>query len=209
MALTRTTLTAAITASQTTFGVASTGTGFPPVGTVAANQPMVIDDETMFLTGVPSANVVIVRGRGSDGTAATTHDVNSPVVTSATPGDFPATSPGFSTLRPVELPDIVTYGADGAIAVPTQPTTAFIAKATAAALTLGAPTLALNGVPLTLSSQTAAAHVITATALLNTGVAGSPFTTCTFPAQVGVSVQLVASNGLWNVLNTQGTPVFA
>ena len=62
MALTRTTLTAAITTSQTTFGVASTATGFPVVGTVAANQPLMIDDETMFLTGV-LVNIGSVRER--------------------------------------------------------------------------------------------------------------------------------------------------
>ena len=120
MALTRTTLTAPITSNQLTFGVASTVTGFPPVGSYVT-QPVVIDDESLFLvttlvTGAPGT--ILVRGRGSDGTAAMPHDVGSPVLTSASPGDFPAVAPGFSTMRPVQLPDIVTYGQDGAIAVP-------------------------------------------------------------------------------------------
>ena len=209
MALSRTTLTTAISASQLTFPVASTATGFPPVGTVAANQPIVIEDETMFLTGVPVAGTIVVRGRGSDGTPAIAHDIGSPVVTSATPGDFPALPIGFSTLRPVEFPDNVTYGQDGAVAVPVQPTNAFFAKTSAAAMTLAAPSLALNGITLTITSQTAFAHVLTATALINNGATGSPFTTVTFPAFPGASLTLEAQNGLWNVQASQGTFTYA
>ena len=107
MALTRTTLTAAISANQLTFGVLSTATGFPAVGTQnAGNQPIVIDNEAMFLVGVPVAGTITVRNRGSDGTTATAHDVLASVITSPTAADFPPLAPGLSTLFPVEYADV-------------------------------------------------------------------------------------------------------
>ena len=204
MALTRVTLTSAITASQLTFGVSSTATGFPPVGSLFVNQPLWVNDELMFVVGVPAPNTLVVRSRGSDGTAASAHDVNAPCVTSATPSDFPALAPGASILQPLEQDDVVVYGQDGAITVPIQETKMAIAKSTAIALTLGAPSLAINGVRLNITSLTAAAHVISAAALINNGASGSPFSTITFPAFVGASLILEAWNGLWNVIASSG-----
>ena len=201
MPLTRTTLTAAIAAGDLTWPVASTATGFPAVGTVAANQPVVVDDELAFITGVPTTTSITVRGRGSDGTPAVGHGVGASVITSATPSDFPALVPGAVIQRPLTNPDITFYGADGAIAVPTQDTKAFLGKGTAAAMTLAAPSLGSNGVELVITSQTAAAHIITATALLNSGGAGSPLTTATFAAQIGAAVSLGAQNGQGNVVS--------
>lgn len=216
MALRRTTLTAPITASQLTFGVANTATdAYPATGAAPVQyQPLVIDDEVMFLVSVPQINVITVRMRGSDGTDATPHDTGSSVVTSATPGDFPALQAAMMTLRPPSSPDIVTYGQTAeAIAVPVEAGTyAFLAPTSVGAFTLGAPSIALNGSELTLTSQSAFAHTVTvpgvtgSTGLFFTG-AGGPFTVCTFPAQVGASVQLVAQNGVWNVINASITPV--
>ena len=210
MPLTRTTLTSAIKTSDLVWAVASTATGFPAVG-VYANppQPVLVDDEVAFLVQVLAPGSILVRSRGSDGTAAGPHDIGSAVITSAAPGDLPALNAGSSSLRVPDQPDIVTYGQDGIIAVPTEPiTVAYLAKSSAGAFTLAAPSLALNGLLLILTSQTAAAHVLTATTLLNTGASGSPFSTATFPAFVGVSLTLIAQNGLWNVQNTQGAIVF-
>ena len=209
MALTRVTLTAPISAAQTLIAVSSTATGFPVLGTVGANQPMAIDDEICFITGVPSAGLVVVRGRGSDGTVATPHDVLSAVITSGVPGDFPAPAPGASTIRPRLLPDIITYGQDGEIGQPLLARTmAYLAKATAGAFTLAAPSLALNGITLVITSQTAATHVVTATALFNTGVSVSPFSVATFGSVIGTGFTVVAQNGLWNVTSTNGTVTF-
>lgn len=209
MALIRTTLTAPITASQLTFGVASTAAqAFPAVGAAPLPyQPLMIDDEMMFLVSCPQVNVITVRMRGSDGSDAGPHDTGSTVVTSATPIDFPSLQPGMSTLRPPSAQDILTYGASAAIAVPTEASTvAFLASAAAGAFTLGAPSLALNGMIFEITSQTAAAHVVTATGLYNTGGAG-PFTTATFPAQIGATMTLQAQNGAWNVINASVSPV--
>lgn len=212
MALVRTTLTAPITASQLTFGVASTSNqAFPAVGGAPVQmQPLCIDDEVMFIVSCPAVNVVTVRMRGSDGTDAVSHDTGSSVVTSATPAqDFPGLQAGTMTLRPVSNPDIVTYGQQSeALNVPTEANTyAFLAPPSAGAFTLGAPSLALNGSELTITSQTAFAHVVSAPGLFFTGAASGPFSTMTFPAQVGASVQLVAQNGFWNVINASITPV--
>lgn len=216
MALARTQLSAAITASQLTFGVVSTANqAFPAIGAPPLGyQPLLVDDEMMFLVSCPALNMVTVRMRGSDGTEAASHDVLASVVTSAVPSDFPALQPGASVLQPVWAQDKSTYGQDGAIAVPTEPwTVAFLAKATAGAYTLGAPSLALNGMSLTITSQSAAAHTVTtpgatgSTGLFFTGAAGAPFTIATFPAQQSATMQLVAQNGSWNVVNASITPV--
>ncbi len=210
MALTRTTLTAAITASQLQFGVASTANAnFPAPGAAPLNyQPCMVDDEMMFLVSCPATGIVQVRMRGSDGSDAIAHDIGSTFVTSANPADFPVLQPGMSTILPVTRADIVTYGQSGAILVPIEASTyAFLAGTAALALTLGAPSLALNGIELTITSQSAFAHVVTATALYFTGAVNSPFTTATFPAVAGASMQLVAQNGVWNVINASITPV--
>lgn len=215
MALRRTTLTAPITASQLTFGVANTSTdAYPSVGAAPLSyQPFLVDDEVMFLVNVPAINTVTVRMRGSDGTEAAAHDSGSSVVTSGQPTDFPALRPGASVLRPPYAPDTVTYGQTGVMTVPIEDTIALIVAASAAALTLGAPSLALNGLRLTISSQSAFAHTVTTpgvsgtTGLFFTAAAGSPFTIATFPAQPGASVELIASNGAWNVIDSSITPV--
>lgn len=211
MALARTTLVNPITASQLTFSVASTANqAFPAVGAAPLQyQPFAVDDELMFLVSCPAVNVVTVRMRGSDGTDATSHDQGSSCVTSASPADFPGIQPGNMTLRPVTISDIVTYGqASEVIAVPTEASTyAFIAAPSTFAHTLGAPSLALNGMELTLTNQNAFGGTVTATGLYFTGATGGPFSTMTFPSNVSVSVQLVAQNGFWNVINASITPV--
>jgi hypothetical protein len=206
MSLVKTTLTAAITPGQLVFGVASTATGFPTVGTIVNTpvQVIQIDDEYMFLVQVLSPGVIQVRSRGADGGVADSHDVNATVITSSVPTDFPATAPGQSTVRPQFAPDLESYGQSGAIAVPIQDTKAFLTGSVAQAMTLGAPSLASNGTELVITSQTGFAHTVVATALFDTGVSGSPFTTATFVAQPGATMWLVAQNGLWNVVNSTG-----
>ena len=78
-----------------------------------------------------------------------------------------------------------------------------ITKATAAALTLAAPTAgSMDGMTIVLISQTAAAHTLTATTLLESGGAGSPYTTATFGAFIGSSITLRAKNGVWMVVQS-------
>lgn len=207
MALTTTSLTSAITASQLTFGVTSTATGFPPVGTQntqPGQQPIQIDGEFMYLVGVPATNTITVRGRGSEGSMAVPHDPLAPVMTSFAVADFGTVAPGQLVLVDQANDNPVTLGQDGTIPQPVGPIVYNINKATAAALTLGAPSQALNGTRVVITSTTAAAHVVTATGLYASGVTGGPFGTATFGAFKGASMTLFAENGLWNVTALQG-----
>ncbi len=216
MSLVRTTLTAPITASQLTFPVASTASqAFPAVGAPPLNyQPIMVDDEMMFLVSCPGINIVTVRMRGSDGTDAVAHDLGATVVTSATPIDFPTLRPGSLVSRPPDAVDIVTYGTPGVIAVPNEhATNVFLAAPALGAYTLGAPSLALNGLELTITSQTPFAHTVTvpgssgSTGLYFTAAAGSPFTVATFANVAGATMKLIAIAGAWNVVNASITPV--
>ena len=85
--------------------------------------------------------------------------------------------------------------------------TIILSKASAALCTLAAPTSAQEGFELTITSATAAAHVITATALLADAVTGSPHTTATFAAFKGATITLVACKGLLSVKAATGVPV--
>lgn len=160
MALIVTTLNAACGAGDLRLNI-NTANGFPPVGTVQANQPMKIDQEFMFCTGVPVSGTVTVRGRGSEGTFAVAHDVNAKVLTSAFINDFsqPA-SPLESTNTPA-VDNEVTLGQDQTIVVPNVSTTFYITKATAAALTISNGLPSQAGVILTFVSMTAVQHTLT------------------------------------------------
>lgn len=72
-------------------------------------------------------------------------------------------------------------------------------KGSAAALTLAAPPIGVNGIVILLTSGSAFAHVLTATNLLNTG--GTAVSVLTAAAHAGASVLLMSYNGLWNVIS--------
>lgn len=72
-------------------------------------------------------------------------------------------------------------------------------KGSASAFTLAAPTALQNGTRMTFISDSAYAHVITATGLLHDGVTGGAKNTATFGAFKGASLTLVAYNLLWYV----------
>lgn len=77
-----------------------------------------------------------------------------------------------------------------------------ITKASAAALTLAAPTAAQNGLTINIVSRTAFAHVLTATGLLNTGSAA--VNVATFAAFAGANLTLRADTLKWNVVSQVG-----
>ena len=210
MALTNTTLAVACGASDLTLSITSTTSGFPAVGTVGANQPVQIDGEFMYCTGVPVAGTITVRGRGSCGSVAVAHAILAPVVTSAVASDFPNDPSGTVNTRPPYTDFQFTIGANGAL--PTfadiRPVTVNLTKATAlSATTLAAPSAANDGLKVTITSQTAAAHVITATSLINDGATGAPHSTLTFAAFAGASIVLQAQNALWNVVANNNVTV--
>jgi hypothetical protein len=68
------------------------------------------------------------------------------------------------------------------------------------AMTLAAPTTGTDdGLVITLTSNTANAHTLTATSLLQTG--GTAVTLLTWPAHPGASVTLMAVKGKWNIIS--------
>lgn len=102
------------------------------------------------------------------------------------------------TNKSVQRP-ITTLSADGAIAIVSQ--TAKITKAGVAALTLAAPTAGQEGTHITVISDSANAHVITATGLINDGVTGGAKNTATFAAFAGAAIELVAINLKWAIVS--------
>jgi hypothetical protein len=209
MALTRTSLSAACGASDLTLAITSTAAGFPAVGAYSSpTQMLQVDDEYMLIQVVPASGTVKVMQRGFNGSKAIAHDILAPVATSADPQDFVAVSTGAAANRPPWVDAVVTVGQNGVIAVPNRNTTYELIKATAlASTTLAAPAKDQDGLRITLTSLTAAAHVITATSLLADAVSGSPHTTATFAAFIGASLTLEAANGLWNVVASVGVTI--
>lgn len=209
MSLTRTSLAADCTASDTQLAITSTSSGFPAVGVIASPpQLMLVGDEYMLVQSVPASGYAKVMQRGYNGTVAKAHDILTPVVTSSDPQDFAAVPAGGVDSRPPYVDDVVAVGENGTIAVPTKNTVIQLTKATAlASTTLGAPAKDQDGLKLTIVSLTAAAHVITATSLLADGVSGSPHTTATWAAFIGASLTLVADNGLWSVVGAVGVTI--
>ncbi len=96
---------------------------------------------------------------------------------------------------------VVAQAANGAITNNTSAAIVITKTGSLAALTLAAPTV--GGIYLDITSDTAFAHTITATALIQNGVTGGAKTTITFAAFPGSSISLVSTPSLkWNVLST-------
>lgn len=88
-----------------------------------------------------------------------------------------------------------TLAVNGAVD-PHMPGRYQITKATACALTLGAPIAGTeDGLALTIYSTTAAAHTVTATGLFADGA--GHVNVATFAAQIGAQVVLMALGGKW------------
>ena len=213
MAITQTTLSADLGANDTTMTVAS-GTGFPTAGGPPARNYLVrIDNEYMLAIQQPVALTIKIAQRGYNGTAAVAHDNLSHVLVSSAPGDFNPVAPGNQVDLPPALPIQQTLGEDRTFTTAeiaawgNQPRLYAITKATACLFTLVAPSEAQNGLTVVFTSLTAAAHVMTATALLADGASGSPEDTATFAAFIGASLTLQAQNGLWNVIAAVECPI--
>jgi hypothetical protein len=192
MALTNTTLSAAVAMNDVTIKVTS-ATGF------ADKQPIRVDNEMMAQAGAASGTVLTVR-RGLEGTAQVAHGILADVVTGLTT-DFPNPPAGETVPVPPMDQGRNTIGVDttfGTADYPAGDLTYVITKATAAAIVLGAPSKAQNGLRLTFRSATAVAHTITYTA----GFYGDTISSdiATFAAKVGASATFEANAGTWGVI---------
>lgn len=190
MALTRTTLSGAISVNDTLLRVAS-ATGF------AKGELLKVDDEFMETTEVSGTNISVIRG--VNGTVAKAHAVSAGVVTGTPSDDFL----GDAITKPVSYPlagrqrRVVSYSAAGAIALgsPGTDLVAVINGTGALAMTQVVPTTDMDGDLLTVISNGKAAHTLTfATAI---GDAGAGYTVLTFPAGGQVAAVFMAMNGIW------------
>ena len=94
-------------------------------------------------------------------------------------------------------PPVVVLAVNGAI--PIVGGIYRIVNVAAGAYTLRAPTAAEEGTTLFITAGTAAAHVITATGLLQNGIVGGAKNSATTAAFVGSGIVLVALNLQWYV----------
>lgn len=120
------------------------------------------------------------------------------------------TPPGLQQLQDVfepKQPYLKFITADGAVD-PHTADTYVVTKAGVAAMTLAAPTAGTyvtggdDGKIITITSNTANAHTLTATGLLQTGTAS--VNVGTFAASAGAGLTLMAYNGKWNVISAVG-----
>jgi hypothetical protein len=211
--LTSAQLTAAITANQVTFGIQNVTTpvgspGFPAVGIIATPQlPIVIDQEVMWCVQQPVSGTILVRGRGAEGTTAQPHDALSNVYI-GTAFDMGAPSVGAFGFFDPNLPYVLSIGSATYTVnfnVPGNLTFNINTTGGAAAITLPAPLLSMNGTTYTFTSNTANGHVITATNLIQSGQGTQPHSTITFAAIIGAGLILTAENGFWNVPSPSAT----
>jgi hypothetical protein len=169
--------------------------------TGAANKMLaLVDAEWMRITSVlytPTLGVV----PGYNGSTAGPHGILAPVIYGI-PSDFVSVG-----IVPLSVITSLSFGLDGAItgpsgtgSVPTSNTVIYLTKATAGAYTLAAAAKDQQNT-LTLISTTAAAHVVT--------MAGNAGATdvATFAANIGSSITLKASNGVWVAIGNGGVTV--
>lgn len=206
MSLQSSALAAAMSATALTMTVTNgTNSAWPVVGATPLSMgvPCIIDGEIFFAVSQPALNTIVIRSRGSDGTAASAHDTGANIAFSNLAGDFPQPQSGTTTtIDPAE--DIpISIGQDSTLVLPGATAIYNINKATAAcAITLPSPSLADNGVMYTFTSNTAFAHTITVPASTIQDASGVLHTTATFTANKGCSCAFIVENGLYNVFLT-------
>lgn len=189
MALTRTTLAAAIAADDLIVPVTS-ASGF------AAGNVLRVDNEYMQVVSVSGTNIS-VRSRGDLGSAAVSHRILAPATTGLA-SDLPDYPVGQSAQSDPAGQTIVTASVDGALSIPTQDTLILVQKAGVCAMTLAAPTTAQDGLQVTILSNTANAHTVTYTAGFYGDTTSSDV--ATFAAKVGASMTIKAQAGKWGVV---------
>jgi hypothetical protein len=169
--------------------------GEPPGGIIAPKPPMCLNAENLSavnstntgevdMIGVNSSNAVILPN-GAALSAGKVLDVSL------------GSMIGGSTKR-----NLTPITADGAVAAHTA-ASYVVTKAGVAVLTLAAPTVGTDdGIVISIRSDTAFAHTLTATGLLGTGTASTDV--ATFAARLGSGLALMAFQGKWLVENSVG-----
>ena len=149
------------------------------------------------------ANPIQVFGTGTDtiNSIATATGISQGIGTVAlyvcvTAGNWEVAIPSLWSTKPA------AFAANGAIP-PHSAHTYAVTKAGVCAMTLAAPTAGTDdGIEIVITSDTANAHTLTATGLLDTGTASVNL--ATFAAQKGAGLTLMAYNGRWKVICSVG-----
>lgn len=210
MAISATTLSGAITSSQTSFGVASaTGINVPNFQQAAPGSATItwlyVDQELMLVTNVVGTVVSVVRG--VNGTAAVAH-ASGGLVQIGQPADFVTQNEYLQTsvtslqvLGATNQPAVFLTGTADAL---TGAAGFFVVKTGSAdSITIPTPTAAMEGNIVEVWSDTAFAHTITcATTVVAAGQALK--TTVTFPAFRGAGCMLRACNLAWHLVGNGG-----
>lgn len=200
MALNTTTLSAACAATDNSILVAA-ATGAAPGGFV------LIDGELMKIMQTYTTGTTIPVLRGRDGTLTGAHPVTANVTIflgSDTSQLAPQAPTGFPYSGRVRT--VASYSANGVIANPTVGTDALaILNGTAAlAMTIASTTKDSDGSILIIAGNGKAAHTVTYTTTGFGGVGGTA-DVLTFSATQAQAVQMIAANGVWNLLGPLAT----
>ncbi len=191
MALTKTTLSGAVTANATFIKVTA-ATGF------AAGQVIRVDNEFMRQIGDANGLYINVR-RGEQGSAVVAHGTLADCVTGLA-ADFP--DPGVGNELQVMPSDYdrVTISTDSTVdsSVYGKNTTIVINKGSATAITLLDPLKSQDGLRLTFRSSSAFAHTVDYTAGFYGDTSSSNL--ATFAAKNGASFTCEANGGSWGVI---------
>lgn len=199
MALTQTTLSAAVAVNDTTVLLAS-------ITGLAANQYMRIDNEVLKVLSVPSAATVPVPVlRGQEGSAQVAHPTSARVEfgtggsATATPDwSQPAAGAPSIAMLPAARPRVImSYSAAGAITLPAPGTdmVAIINGTGALAMTVAAPVSGNDGDRLTIIGNGKAAH--TATFTTGLGAVGATADVATFAAGQQQGIEVMAAGVAW------------
>jgi len=193
MALATTTLPAAITATAGELTVAS-------ATSLAVGRLILVDQEMMQVTKgyvVAATTVPVLRGQG--GTVAAAHTITS-TVTHGDADDFQTPGAQAFTSHPTVRPwKQVSYtGSANTVVLPTagENLHVILNATTADTLTIPVPTADMTGTRLLISSNGAAAHILTFTGGLSG--AGSSYDLITINATAPASFEFVAVNSLWH-----------
>lgn len=200
-------LGAAITSAQLSWAMTAVGgtTVLPAVGSAPLSYgvPCLIDGEFVYCVAQPVTGFYQFRGRGSEGTAATPHDILANVSASST-NDFGNPQPAAVVTIDASFDLPISLGQDQTVNLPGSNAVFNINKLSICNLAIGSSPASDNGVTYVFTSTTAFAHVITAaTGTIKDGSGSSGRTTVTFAAVPGSTVTLVGENGFWNVVAQQ------
>jgi hypothetical protein len=193
MAITTTTLAAAIDVNANLIKVTS-ATGATTTGW------MQVDGEFMIPVDI-SGTTIKVRSRGKFGGTAKPHNALAPV-SFGTAEDLNVPAPAETAQRDESDQDIQSYSVNGAVnlgLIKSPHTDILMTKAGVLALTLAAPTAAMDGYTISFIARTANANTVTYSAGF-AGTAGSS-DVATFGGAIGDTLTIKAINGTWAIIS--------